>query len=74
MLDWDEMIVTGDDLMAEVVNLYPEVMDFLSEIGMHCVGCAASEMETVRQACRVHGLDPNKVVLQLNRIITGDED
>ena len=73
-MDWDDMIVTGDDLMAEVVNLYPEVIDFLGQVGMHCVGCAASQMETVREACRVHGLDTNKVVRQLNRIITGDED
>ena len=73
-MDWDDMIVTGDDLMAEVVNLYPEVIDFLNQVGMHCVGCAASQMETVREACRVHGLDTNKVVRQLNRIITGKDD
>ena len=73
-MDWDDMIVTGDDLMAEVVNLYPEVIDFLGQVDMHCVGCAASQMETVREACRVHGLDTNKVVRQLNRIITGDDE
>lgn len=73
-MDWDDMVVSGDDLMAEVVNLYPEVIEFLYSVGMHCVGCEASQMETVRDACRVHGLDPNKVVRQLNRIIMGDDE
>ena len=70
-LELEEGPVSGDDLIAELPNLYPETVDFLNSLGMHCIGCAASQYETVREACRVHGLHPGKVVRELNRIITG---
>ena len=34
--------------------------------GMHCVGCPASQMETIEEACAVHGMDPEQVVNALN--------
>ena len=30
--------------------------------GMHCVGCPASQMETIEEACAVHGMDCEQVV------------
>ena len=29
-------------------------------IGMHCLGCPASQGETVERACMVHGVDVNE--------------
>ena len=69
--EMDEGPVSGDDLVAEVVNLYPEAVDFLQSVGMHCVGCMAAHGESLYDACRVHGLSGAKVVRELNRIIAG---
>jgi len=63
--------VSGDDLVAEVVNLYPEAAEFLQSVGMHCVGCMAAHGETLYHACSVHGLNGAEVIRELNRIITG---
>ncbi len=67
----EELIVAGDDLVAEVVNLYPEAEEYLQSLGMHCVGCAAAQMETMQEACRAHGLSTARVLIELNRRITG---
>ena len=63
--------VTEDDLVAEIVNLYPEAIPILMGVGMHCFGCAAARGETLRDACRVHGLRSSEIVKELNRAITG---
>ena len=36
--------------IGEVVNTHPEVAPILMEIGMHCLGCPASQMESVSDA------------------------
>ena len=33
---------------------------------MHCLGCPSSQMESLEDACMVHGLNPNAVLATLN--------
>ena len=33
---------------------------------MHCIGCPASQMETLEEACEVHGIDLDEVLKKLN--------
>lgn len=68
--EMEEGPLSGDDLIAEIVNLYPETVEFLESAGMHCVGCTAAAGETLFEACRVHGLSGAKVLRELNRILT----
>jgi hybrid cluster-associated redox disulfide protein len=35
------------------------------DIGMHCIGCPASQGETIEEAAMVHGMDPQDL---MNRI------
>lgn len=53
-------------LVGEIVNSYPEAIDVLLSIGMHCLGCPASQAESLEEACAVHGLDPVVVVKAIN--------
>ena len=66
----EEGPVSGEDLIGEIANLYPETQEFLMSLGMHCLGCADAASETLAEACRVHGLSTFKVKRELNRIIT----
>lgn len=34
--------------------------------GMHCLGCPASQAESIEDACMVHGLDPDEVIGAVN--------
>ncbi len=61
--------VTEETLIGELVSKYPECIDILLSIGMHCLGCPASRMESLAEACMVHGLDPAPVVEAINNRI-----
>ena len=69
--DYADQIISGDDLLLEVINMYPDVVDFFYELGMHCLGCESATFESVRDACRAHGLNPRAVVEELNNIAAG---
>ena len=43
-----------DTKIGEILEVAPEKADILIEIGMHCLGCPASQMETLEEACEVH--------------------
>jgi len=58
--------VTNDTLVGEIVNTYPETIDVLLSAGMHCLGCPASQAESLADACAVHGLEPSAVVDAVN--------
>ena len=52
--------------IGELLEKAPEKADILLEIGMHCLGCPASQMETLEEACDVHGIDVEEVIKKLN--------
>ena len=52
--------------IGEILEKAPEKAEILLEIGMHCLGCPASQMETLEEACEVHGIDVNEVLEKLN--------
>jgi len=59
--------------ISEIVNKYPELGEVLTEdYGFHCIGCFASEMETLEDGARVHGYDDGeieKIIETLNGIL-----
>jgi hybrid cluster-associated redox disulfide protein len=69
----EEYIVAGDDFVSEIVNQYPEAAEYLASLGMHCLGCASAQFETLWDACRAHGLKVGIVLRELNRRITGGD-
>ena len=61
--------VTPDTNIGDLVLFHPETAELLFSIGLHCLGCPSSGVETVSEAADAHGLDVNELVLQLNDII-----
>lgn len=47
--------------MGELVLKHPQLVEVLTSLGMHCIGCPSSHMETLEEAAMVHGLDLNEV-------------
>ena len=56
-----------DTTIGDLLEVAPEKADMLLEIGMHCLGCPASQMETLEEACDVHGIDVNELLEKLNQ-------
>ena len=59
-------VVNRKALIGEIVNQYPETAEVLLGIGMHCLGCPASQAESLEDACAVHGVDPESVIKAIN--------
>jgi hybrid cluster-associated redox disulfide protein len=58
--------ITGDMLIANIISQYPDAIYLLMNCGMGCVSCPASQMESLTEACMVHGLDGVEVARYLN--------
>ena len=46
-----------------------DVSPILLGIGMHCLGCPSSQMETIEEAAMVHGLNPDDLVNKINEYV-----
>ena len=55
-----------DTKISEILEKAPEKADILMEVGMHCITCPISQMETLEEACEVHGIDVEEVLEKLN--------
>jgi hybrid cluster-associated redox disulfide protein len=60
------MKITKDLLIADILRQKPEAAEILMANGMGCIGCPASQMESLEQAAMVHGLDLEKLMNELN--------
>lgn len=59
--------VTKETMIGELLNIDMDaVAPVLMDIGMHCLGCPASQMETIEQAAAVHGVDADELVKMIN--------
>ncbi len=61
--------VTPHTNIGDLVLFHPETAELLFSIGLHCLGCPSSGVETVSEAAEAHGLDTYEFVSQLNEII-----
>jgi hybrid cluster-associated redox disulfide protein len=52
--------ITKDTIIADILEAAPETAPLFMSIGMHCLGCAMSNGETLAEACEVHGVDPDE--------------
>ena len=62
----NENLVTTDMLVGDIITKHPLASQFLMECGMGCIHCPASQMESLSEACAVHGIDGEEIVDALN--------
>ena len=53
-------------IIAEILALKPDASEILLKSGMHCIGCPSSQMESLEDACKVHGISIEEVLEKLN--------
>ncbi|MBR5789759.1 MAG: DUF1858 domain-containing protein [Lachnospiraceae bacterium] len=61
--------ITKQTLIGELLNINADVAPLLLEIGMHCLGCPSSQMESIEEAAMVHGIDPDELVESINNFL-----
>ena len=61
--------ITKDMSIIEIAQNYPETIEVFSKYGLGCIGCAAARYENVEAGARVHGIDPDQLVEDLNKAV-----
>ena len=61
-------MITKDTIIGDVIKENPNAVGILMSFGMGCVGCPSSQMETIEQACSIHGLDLEEVLAKLKEL------
>lgn len=64
--------VTRETNIAELVFKYPQVADVLLAFGLHCVGCFASQFDTIGEGAQIHGMPDEEVdemIEEVNSVI-----
>ena len=61
--------VTKDTIIGDILDMDKTTAPFFMEMGMHCLGCPASQAESLEEACMVHGIDCDDLVSKMNEIL-----
>lgn len=62
------MEITKNMMVGEVIRENPKTVEVLMEMGLSCVGCPGSQMETLEEAAMVHGLSIDEMLKKLNAV------
>ena len=62
--------ITKDTTIGEAIQYDAGIVSILMGAGMHCVGCPSSAMESLEEACMVHGLDADVVLANINEYLS----
>ena len=60
------MEINKDMTIGELIEKAPEKAEILLNAGMHCLGCPASQAETLEEACEVHGINVEELLNKIN--------
>ena len=63
------MEINKNMTIGELLMVNDNIAPILMRAGMHCLGCPSSQMETLDEACMVHGIDCDVLVSQINEIL-----
>ena len=61
--------VTKDTMIGELLQIDENIAPVLLDIGMHCLGCPSSQMETIAEAAMVHGIEPDALEDRINQFL-----
>ena len=61
--------ITKDMTIGEILSVDSSVAPILMEMGMHCLGCPASQGETLEEAAMVHGIDASTIEAKINEYL-----
>lgn len=68
----EETQVTKKTMIGELLMINENIAPILLNIGMHCLGCPSSQMETIEEAAMVHGIEPDALVAQINDFLANN--
>jgi hybrid cluster-associated redox disulfide protein len=65
--------ITKDMTIGEIVRDHEEIVPVLMGAGMHCLGCPASQGESLEEAAMVHGIDVDDLMKVIDQTVAGKQ-
>ena len=62
----DKMPITKEMVVGDILRVHPDAAFPLMNCGMGCISCPSALMETLEEACMVHGMDADEVTNYVN--------
>ncbi|MBN2285763.1 MAG: DUF1858 domain-containing protein [Tissierellales bacterium] len=62
------MDINKEMTIGALIRKYPDSAEVLFSYGMGCIGCPASQSETIEEACMVHGINLQSLMEELEAI------
>ncbi len=62
--------VSKDMTIAEIISVDEGIVSILMASGMHCIGCPASQGESLEEAAMVHGMDIEELMGTINEYLS----
>jgi hybrid cluster-associated redox disulfide protein len=58
--------INKETIIADILKKDEGTVPILLNSGLHCLGCPSAQMESLEEACFVHGIDADALVNELN--------
>jgi len=65
--------ITKTMIIGAILQINQGLIPILLDCGMHCLGCPSSQMESLEDACMVHGINVDDLVDKLNEYLVCSE-
>jgi len=62
-------LVTKEMGIIDIVQQFPQSLEVFAKYGLGCIGCAAARFENLEAGAKVHGVDPDVMVAEINALI-----
>jgi len=59
--------ITKNMIITDVLKMDMNTIPIFTKHGLHCLGCPASEVESIEEAGFVHGVDVDALIEELNQ-------
>lgn len=63
----EKTVITKDMVIGDILRVDGGLAPILMDRGMHCLGCPSSQMESLEDACMVHGVNADDMIERLNQ-------
>lgn len=60
--------------IGEAISKNPGAAEVLSKHGFHCFGCPMSQMETIEEGAKVHGMSADEIEKMVREINTDEKE
>ena len=65
--------VNKEMIIGDMLQIDPGIAAILMASGMHCIGCPASQGESLEEAAAVHGLPVDELIKNVNEYLAKKE-